>query len=420
MKRHVQLMMMIGLAVATTGCQTLEHSDAKLQAKQRWNQVRGRVKYQLAQQQWKAGLFDEAVPTAVEAIALDPTQADAYVLLARANLELGKPASAQRALDRAGCVGLTSADLDYMRGVILEQRDQLEAAATMYAKARTLDPNNVDYLVAQAECLVAADRPGEALELLHENADRLDDDGTLSALAGHVAVLLGDYDQASKQYAQALIARPDSRLIAEELGRLLVRARRYDHALAVLRPFVESSGDTEVDSSAQRTLATCYLALGDPASAKLALAEYARTHPDDTHAQLLLAKAAILTNDVMTALRAIDLAQQREPDHPELLLVRSAIRWKRGKLAAAASDLYDVLQNNPNDLEAHCLLAEVLQAQQRFEAASTHFREALKINPQCAWATAGLKALAKARPPVPTEPSPRLTSAMVETIPADP
>ena len=135
---------------------------------------------------------------------------------------------------------------------------------------------------------------------------------------------------------------------------------------------------------------------------------------------MLLAKAAILTNDVITALRAIDLAQQREPDHPELLLVRSAIRWKRGKLAAAASDLYDVLQNNPNDIEAHCLLGEVLHGQQRFEAACTHFREALKIDPQCAWATAGLKALAKVRPPVSTEPSPRLTSATAEIIATDP
>ena len=408
--RNAQLVL-ISVAVMTTACSTLTHPDASQQGRQRWNQVRGRVKCQLAEQQYQAGLFEDAVRTATESLALDPDQVNAYALLAVANLELGKPASAQRVLDAAQRIGLTSADLIYLQGVILEQRDDLQAALEKYAQARSLDPNNVDCLVAQAECLVALNRPTAALQLLDEHADRLDDDGTVSALAAHVAALLGNVEEASERYQRALVTYEGSRLIAEELGRLLVRARRYEEALAVLGPLaVKSDGDGEGDGAVRRALATCYLAIGDPASAKHVLSDHAATHPDDTLAQLLLAKAAIGTNDTLTALRAVDLAQEHASDRPELWLVRAAVRWKRGNLVAAASDLYDVLQNDPEDVEANCLLAEVLRGQGKLTAARTYFQRALELDPACAWAAEGLKSLRNAEWSEPVQPPTKLTS----------
>lgn len=441
----------VGVTLFTTACNMPNHRDAKVQAQQRWAHVRGRVRYRLAQQQYEAAQLQDAVKTVTESIALDPNQADAYVLLARTYLELGKLASAQRALEVARRLELTSPDLCYMQGVILEQRNQFESATTMYARARTMNPANVDYLVAQAECLVALDRPGEALRLLDDNIDRLDDEGTVAALAAHVAVLLGDVDGASDRYRRALSAQSAARipyqnprgfneagewlepvghdvaLIAEELGRLLVGARRYDEALSVLSPLVMEGTEGQRDGgtnggrgAVRRAVATCHLALGDPASAKAVVTEYAYAHPDDALAQLLLAKAAIATGDVLTALRAVDLVQQHAPNHPELWMVRAAVQWKRGRQAAAAADLYDVIQNNPNDVEAHCLLAEVLHAQQQLPASRTYFQRALKIDPGCAWARAGLESLRQVGPNELRKRSPKFTSATIESVvPAD-
>ena len=413
MTRYASLFI-IGLATLTTACNTVKHTDAKVQAHQRWNHVRGRVKHQLAGQQYQAGLFEDAAQTLAESIALDPTEPGAYALLAKANLELGRPATAQQVLDEAKREALSSPDLIYLQGVLLEQRGKLEAAAAAYADARRLDPANVDYLVAQAECLVSLDRPGAAMQLLEDNPDRIDDDGTVSALAAHITALIGDTERACERYRQALVTHADSRLMAQGLGRLLARSRRYREALAVLVPLMETDNDTEVGGAVRRTMASCHLALGDPASAKKVLAPYARSNPEDTLAQLLLAKAAVATDDVLTALRALDLVEQREPNRPELWLVRAAVQWKRDNLIAAAADLYDVLQNNPNDVEAHCLLAEVLEARHQIDTARTHFQRALEIDPDSAWAAAGLKALGRAQaPPAPTEPTPRLTSVNV-------
>jgi Flp pilus assembly protein TadD len=313
-------------------------------------------------------------------------------------------------------MGLTSADLYYTHGVILEQRNGFDAAVAMYSKAGELDPSNADYLVAQAESLVAADRADEALRLLESSAGRVDDDGTVSMLAAHIAGLLGEKHKASKRYADAFAVQPKDPLVAEELGRHLAREGRCDQAVAVLRPLVESPPNIEaVRSAAARTLAACYLTLGDAAAAKDTLIEYERDYPDDALAQLLLAKAAVATNDLPTALRAIDLARRREPDRPELWFVRAVIRWRRGNLTGAASDLHDVLTNNPDDVEAHCLLAEVLRGQSRIDAARNHFQYALSLDPDCTWAAAGLKALhsMNGEDPAGAEPTPQFTQAIV-------
>ena len=385
------------LAGVLPACQTTTHKEAKIQAEQRWNQVRGRVKMQLAERQYQAGRFDKAKRLVFEAIALNPSEADGYVLLARTNLELGKLASARGALETAKARGLESADLHYMRGVILEQRNKVDEAIDEYLSARRLDPNHIDALVAQVECLVAQQHPVEALRLIEENIDRLDDAATVTALAAHVASLVGDIVGASERYGQALETGAKSRVVAEELGRLLVGAGRYEEALLVLKPLLNHGLDPEAGGAVRRGLAICYLALNDPVSAKAVLVRFANSHADDTVAQLLLAKSAIASGDSVTALRALDRAEQYAPDRPEVWLVRATVRWERGDTSGAAADLYDVLEDNPEDVEAHCLLAEVLRAEQHFDAAREHFERAIEIDPGCSWAAAGLKSLRTGR-----------------------
>jgi Tfp pilus assembly protein PilF len=404
--------LLAGLLLLTTACNTMRHTDAKAQAHQRWSQVRGQVKLQLAGQQYDATLFDDAAATLKESIALDPTQTEAYALLAKAYLELGKTASAQQVLDAAGHKSLASAELVYLGGVILEQRGQLEEALAKYASARKLDATNADYLVAQVECLVSLDRAESAMQTLTESANRIDDDGTVSALAAHLATLLDEPGVARRRYGEALAAHGENRLLAEELGRLLIRAQRYEEALAILSPVLDAQDGERTSGTLRRAIATCHLALGNPRMAKQILDPYARSHPEDSIAQLMVAKAALACDDILTALWSVDLAAQHEPNQPELWLVRAAVNWKRGKLITAASDLYDVLQNDPNDVDAHCLLAEVMRARDQADAARMHFEKALQLDPSCPWASAGLRTMNDhSEEPAPAGPTPSLTAA---------
>ncbi len=394
--------MIIGLGGLLTACSAATPRPDQVHAEQRWNQVRGEVKYQLAEQQYEAGLFEDAVETLSESLALNPTRVQAYVLRARAYLEIGKPASARQTLDLARRAELESPDLIYTEGVILEQRDRLDEALTKYAEAYTRDPANVDFLIARAECLVAAGRAAEALTLLLQGVDQVDEAGAVELLAAHIANLMGDREEAAERFRRAMVTAGGTDLVTQELGLLLVRAGRCREALTVLRPLVDKGDDPTAGGAVRRGLATCHLALNDALAAKEVLAEYARSNPEDTTTQLLLAKAAIATGDSLTALYALDLAEQREPRHPEIKLVRAVVQWKRGQLPAAAASLHDVLTVAPDDVEAHCLLAEVLLAQEHREAARRHFDRARQIDPQCAWAGVGLELLGCPREPGPS------------------
>jgi len=389
MRRLSQFLVASAATFILSGCHSPSHHEAKQQAEQRWNEVRAGVKFQLARQQYDSGLFDDVVRTLSESIALDATRPEAYVLLAQANLELSKPASAEQAIEAARRSGLDSADLHYMRGVILEQRNDHNAAVAEYAQARMMNADNVDYLVAQAECLVVLDRPEEALSLLDENMHRFDANGTIAVLAGRIAALLGDWEGAAKRLGQAAVILSESPIVAEELGLLFVRAGRCEEAVALLRPLIEAAGESEA-AAVRRGIATCSLTLGDPTSAKAVLIDYARLHPEDGPAQLLLAKAALETNDLLPAARAADLAEQLAPDRGDTTLIRAAIQWRRTDYAAAADTLYGLLEREPANVEAYCLLAEVLRAQGQDDSARDCLERALRINPSCIWARQAL------------------------------
>ncbi|MFQ5590047.1 MAG: hypothetical protein ACE5HE_02680, partial [Phycisphaerae bacterium] len=134
--------------VGPIGCHSPKHPAVKAQAEQRWKDVRARIKLQLAEQQYNAGLFEDAAETAAESLELCPTQPEAYVIIARSYLELSRLGSAQQVLDAARRSALESPDLIYTQGVILEQQGHIEDALARYSEAQSLDPTSADYLTA--------------------------------------------------------------------------------------------------------------------------------------------------------------------------------------------------------------------------------------------------------------------------------
>jgi len=362
-RHRLHVLTAAALAMSVTACQSLPSSARKAEGERHWNQVRGRVKLQLAVQQFQSGQFDESIRTATESVALDPSNPAHYCLLARANLELSRPASAAQALAAADRAGARSPDLLYTEGVILEQQDRLEAALEKFSQALAQDQNRLDYFVAQIECLIGLNRFDEARRLLEERTADFDDRGALAALAAHVARLLGDDAEAVRQYRRAVSAYPGNRLIAEELGLLLVQEGSFAEAVPLLKQLVSAKGGDEASGAVRRGLAESYLALGDSESAVGTLADYVVAHPRDSLAQLLLAKAAIDEGDLGRALRAIDLAHREQPNQPEVLFVKALLEWKRGDLLIAAADLAAVLDRNPDDADAQRLQTEIRRIQ---------------------------------------------------------
>jgi predicted Zn-dependent protease len=347
------------------GCQSLPpHEQAKQQADERWRDVRARVKLQLGKQQFDGGLFDEAVATLTEAISLNPKDVAPYELLAQSHLERGKPASAEQVIQTATATGLNSADLRYSQGVILEQRNRIEEALVEYARARELDPGKLDYLVAQAECLVESDRAVEALRKLEENADRFDDNATVAALAGQVAASLGDTDKAARYLARARLSAGDDPRTTESLALILADEGRCEQAVPMLREVLDASPTA---GAVRRALGRCLLANGDPGAAIAALTDYVQAHPREAQSGVTLAQAYVEVGDLAAAGRTLD--RLNRPDDTRVQLTSAAILWKQQKYMPAADLLYALLERDPGNSPALHLLASILRAQNEPDAA---------------------------------------------------
>ncbi len=394
--RRCTIPLLAAMLMPAAACRTTSQSAAKEDALLRWNAVRARTKFQLARQQLERGFYDDAIETASESLGLDGAQCDAYVLLARAHLELGRVASAGRVVQAATRKGLDSAELRYVQGIVLEQRGESQAAIDQYRLAVTASPTDPDYVIALAESLVTNNRASEALELLEECVDRTDDSGSVAVLAGQVAALVGDTQGAIRHYRRAMQVARDDVTVAAELGLLLTRSERCVEAVALLKPLVDADRvDAPVSPALRRALATCYLVMGDGRSAQATLTAYADDHPSDTLAQLLLAKAALATDDLSTAGRAVSRASNNWPNHSEIVLVQATLDWRRGKLDRAADALTELISRDPYDVDACCLLGEVSVAMGDADAASAAFDRALAVDPQSVWAAAALYSLAK-------------------------
>jgi len=385
------------------GCDQLTHRQQQQQAEQHWNEVRAQVKHQLAAQQLQAGQVEDSVTTAQDALGLNPASVESYLLLCRALLEKGDLAAARRVLDTAEQMGVESAELAYMRGVIAERSRRLSDALEHYQRARALDPTDRDYLMAVAECLVALGSPEQARDRVLEAVDQFDRDGTLDTLVAEISMLLGDDEAAAAAFRRAMPLLGEHDLIAEEYGLLLVRMGRLTEAVSVLQPLAERRG-REVSGLVTRGLARCYLELGHAELADTILGRRLRQCPEDATAWLLRARVAVARGDLPLIHRCAAEARRLAPGHPETHILHGYVCWRQGRLEEALRSLERSLQVSPDDVLAHCLIGQVLAEAGDARTAGAHWRRALQINPRSRWASAALNRLTEDPPAVGAAP----------------
>lgn len=390
--------LVLATITALAGCKSLTPREAKNQAEGRWNRIRADFKLQLARQHYDAKLFGESESAATEALTFDPTLVDAYVVLARSSLELGKPTSALRAIETARRAGLDSADLSYTQGVVYETQGDLPLAGSFYVDACQKDMDRVDFVIAYAECVVGMGKPDVALNRLDALVGRYDDDGSVLLLSAHIASLMGDTEGAIRRYRLALDALGNSRMASRELGLLLVDTGRYEEAIETLDGLPDETsadvGDDVVrDDVVRLALAKANLRSGRPMKAMTWLEPESREESRLVAGYAILAEAALATDDVATGLAATSSAMRLSPDAPDLVLLHATALWRHGDHPAAERRLRLHLERYVNDATAHCLLAEVLRSQGDTGEARTHFQIASDLSVEPLWADQGLASL---------------------------
>jgi tetratricopeptide (TPR) repeat protein len=187
-------------------------------------------------------------------------------------------------------------------------------------------------------------------------------------LSGKLQAYEGDWDAAADALAEAATAAPDQPMIAVELARLQMKARRTTDAIATL-----SRARARWPDHPQVWLASGdLLAAGDPAEAGRAYLRAIQLAPDDERAYLGLARLQ-RAEAAEATLRILIAHVPASVDGHYRLAVRLALR---GELASSTTELRAVLERDPDHIDARLDLARALRRQGHLDQAIAETRSA--------------------------------------------
>ncbi|MCZ6699228.1 MAG: hypothetical protein O7D94_09890, partial [Planctomycetota bacterium] len=117
------LVVCAGCEVPKTGRALLsDQKEARVDARKRWDDMRGSARLQVAERHFVAGRYDETEKELDIIHAAAPNHAEPYRLAARLWLEKGELARARDAVTRAAALS-DEPEIDFLAGIVAERYD---------------------------------------------------------------------------------------------------------------------------------------------------------------------------------------------------------------------------------------------------------------------------------------------------------
>lgn len=177
-------------------------------------------------------------------------------------------------------------------------------------------------------------------------------------------------------------------------GQILVELDRKQEALDSIYEAVANGPDNDYVHFAHGFV---LLKSGKPKEAEAALQEAIRLGPDQVEYHCLLAAVYLDQSRWKAALKTSDAALAIDPDCEQALSFKSVAlrRLRRTKESQQISE--EALRRNPEDPMTHANRGWQLLEAGQHEQALEHFKEALRLDPDCNWARTGIIDAMKSR-----------------------
>ena len=290
----------------------------------------------------------------------------------------------QGRLDNALAVlnALTSNDpepsgAEYLRGLVLYEKDLLEDATTAFAKAIVQDPGNLEAMKMEGASLFRQGKAPEAIPLLEKaqgSTHELNVDPQY--VLGLCYIDTNRYDDARHAFAAQYDFQPDSASAYLLEARMLLRREYLPAAEKAARQALELKPD----------LPMAHLLLGQLALAKSDLPEAIsqftmerNLNPMDSSVYDRLGDAYIRSGDYTNAQKALDRAVLLEPtlNIPYILLGKTMLEQDNAVMATMY--LKHAIEIDPKNSMAHALLGRAYRSLGRTEEAVTELKTAARL-----------------------------------------
>ena len=368
----------VALAVSA-GCES--HAQSKRDARQRWDKTSSRIKLTLAQQQYDAGNYDRAAKAVQECLNSDPNNAAAHLLYGKLLLENGRRDEAIGQLRLALQLDEKLHESWYWLGAAAEENRDYKRAYTHYAMALSLEPTNVDYIIAVAEVLAARNNLSDAEKLLTEKMMVLPRDVSLKVATAELMGRMGNNDRAVELYKQAMLMTTDNSDIAESLGYCYVFSGKWNEAAEIFDSLLEQCRQEQKKKLYLQVMALCTMNGGQYGRAVNCYSQLSVEERDNAEIWVKIGQAALGAGATNRALKCGQKALELQPGHTNAIALIGCAQYAGGDYTAALESFERIAGDKKNAGFSWLMRARCYAQLGQTNKAERAYKRALEINP---------------------------------------
>ena len=246
MAKQTSLMVLACLSIVTVcGCgPTKSGLEFRVDARKRMDLVSAKITFEQASQSFESGKFDRALREIDAAIRRYPDNASYFVLRGRIFLETRNLERALESFKVARQLDEGNAKAWYYSGIVFQRWSNDQQAFESYKQAFEFDTNNIHYLLAAAETLIALGDYESARQLVEPKLAFFEYNAALKQIQAQIAMFQNRPEDAVCYYADARLLEPEDMVLLEQLAWAQFAAEKYDDCLESAK-YIQHKNKTE-------------------------------------------------------------------------------------------------------------------------------------------------------------------------------
>jgi len=286
------------------------------------------------------------------------------------------------------------AQANYYKAVIAYADNEFTVAAEHADRALASFPNHSPARLLSASAHYQLGQFEQASSVLEPISKRLPDNHPAKRLWAAIQLQLGDDEQAFKTLEGiSEFSQEDANLVAT-VGQKLAQSGHYDDAVQLLSKALPQDESGKIQSQLGMTL----LDAGKHTQGLRELEKLADEQPETVRAQLVLIMGYIKAGEKTKAEAQMNKLLEQVGETPTTLTLQSFLLLSSGDLAGAKRNYEKALRLDPENLDIHLNLANVLMSEKNPKQAREHYKLVLAKAPAKIGALEGMIRTATDRP----------------------
>jgi len=367
------------ICLGSIGCQS--HSKSKKLVQQRWDKASAEIKLNLAQQKYENNCFEEAGKIVSECVVADPGNSQAHLLYGKLLLAEDKGTDAVRELQLAVELDEKLGEGWYWLGLAAQEQGQAQQSLIYYNKALSLNPANVDYILAVAETYAEQEKLEDAIKLLDEKMEAMPREISLKTAAADLMWRMGKNERAIELYKQAMLMRDDDSSIAESLGYCYVFSSRWNEGAEIFNKLIGQCRDEQKKKSYLQAAAFCSVNSAQYDKAVSCYNELSVAERDNAEFWVKMGQAALGAGVADRALMCGQRALTLQPGDADATVLVGCAQYSMGDYNAAIKNFEKTNSDEKNGNISWLMIARCYEQLGRKGESEQAYKKALEIEP---------------------------------------